>query len=82
MTPPLSEEDRRYLAAEYVSRDECDAKNAKTQEAIAKMSTNLAVLESTTIGIKKWLTAIGTAIITATVGGLVTLVALAIKHLL
>jgi len=51
----------------YVSKAECETKTDKTQEAIAKMQTDMAVMCTTQKATNKWLAVIATAIITGLV---------------
>lgn len=51
----------------YVSHSECEEKTDKTQEAIAKMQTDMAVMCTTQKATNKWLAVIATAIITGLV---------------
>jgi NADH/NAD ratio-sensing transcriptional regulator Rex len=60
----LTDEDLRRLDDRFVTRAECETKTDKTQEAIAKMQTDMAVMCTTQKATNKWLAVIATAIIT------------------
>lgn len=64
---PLTDEDLRRLDDRFVTRAECETKTDKTQEAIAKMQTDMAVMCTTQKATNKWLAVIATAIITGLV---------------
>lgn len=63
----LTDEDLRRLDDRFVTRAECETKTDKTQEAIAKMQTDMAVMCTTQKATNKWLAVIATAIITGLV---------------
>lgn len=64
---PLSDEDILRLDDRYMTRHECEERTDKTQDAISKMSTDMAVMCAAQKATNKWLGVIATAII----GGLV-----------
>ena len=70
----ISEEDIKRLDDRYVSREECEAKSDKTQEAISRMQTDMAVMCAKLTTTNKWLGVIATAVITGLVGALIALV--------
>lgn len=70
----ISDEDIKRLDDRYVSKQECETKNDKTQEAISRMQSDMAVM-CTKLGVtNKWLGVIATAVITGLVGALIALV--------
>lgn len=70
----ISDEDLKRLDDRYVSKQECETKNDKTQEAISRMQSDMAVM-CTKLGVtNKWLGVIATAVITGLVGALIALV--------
>lgn len=60
----LTDEDYRHLDDRYMTRAECETRTDKTQEAISKMQTDMAVMCTTQKATNKWLAVIATAIIT------------------
>ena len=70
----ISDEDIKRLDDRYVSKQECETKNDKTQDAISRMQSDMAVM-CTKLGVtNKWLGVIATAVITGLVGALIALV--------
>lgn len=70
----ISDDDLKRLDDRYVSKQECETKNDKTQEAISRMQSDMAVM-CTKLGVtNKWLGVIATAVITGLVGALIALV--------
>ena len=70
----ITEEDLKRLDDRYVSREECETKTDKTQEAISRMQTDMAVMCTKLTTTNKWLSVIATAVITGLVGALIALV--------
>lgn len=72
---PFSADDMAFLDkhfddrndAKYRTRSECETRTGKTQEAIAKMQVDMAVMCNTQKATNKWLAVIATAIITGLV---------------
>ena len=70
----ISDEDIKRLDDRYVSKQACETKNDKTQDAISRMQSDMAVM-CTKLGVtNKWLGVIATAVITGLVGALIALV--------
>ena len=69
----ISEEDIKRLDDRYVSKEECESKNDKTQDAISRMQTDMAVMCTKLTTTNKWLGVIATAVITGLVGALIAL---------
>lgn len=70
----ISDEDIKRLDDRYVSKQECETKNDKTQEAISHMQSDMAVMCAKLGVTNKWLGVIATAVITGLVGALIALV--------
>lgn len=70
----LSDEDISRLDDRYVTKAECETKNDKTQNAIAAMKEDMAVMCTKLTTTNKWLGVIGTAVITGLVGAFIALI--------
>lgn len=75
----ITDDDLKRLDDRYVTKAECEEKNDKTQDAIASMQQDMAVLCTKMTTTNKWLSVIGTAVITSVIGILVALIVWAIK---
>lgn len=76
---PLTDEDRRWLEDHFVTQAECEDKNDKIQAAIAKMSTDIAVMKANSDRSIKTQDKILTAVITAVVGLIIATILAVIK---